>query len=148
MKRSIVKPKIREFFIDDDTQDKIIAYHYPTRIKLMLSLEAEKKRQRLIGTITISTKTIKINRNRKKHFFRKGSAWGFCDAMLREAKTFNTVWLKDDEKNEWKIPVKYIMDNGFYLNYRKEGYELQIFIEEDKIEQYKLTKKDKKTRRW
>lgn len=148
MKRPQIKPEIREFFIDDDTQDKIIAYHYPARIKLMLSLVAERKRQRLLGTVTLSTKTIKIKRIREKHLFRKAIAWGFSDSLLRNAQTFDTVWLVDNWNTEWKIPVQFILDNGFYLDYHKKGFELQIFIELEKIEEFKLTKKDKETRRW
>jgi hypothetical protein len=148
MKRPIIKPEIREFFIDDKSQDKIVAYHYPNRIKLMLSLEAENKRERLLGTVTLSTKTIKIKRIKEKHLFRKANAWGFCDAMLKKATTFNKVWLTNNYNEEWKIPVEYILNNGFYLDYNKKGYELQIFIELDKIEKFRLTKKDKETRRW
>jgi hypothetical protein len=148
VKRPNIKADVRAFFIDDNTQDKIIAYHYPYRIKLNLSLEAENKKERLLGTVTISTKTIKIKRIREKHLFRKAIAWGFSDALLRNATTFDKVWLVDNWNTEWKIPVQFILNNGFYLDYKKKGFELQIFIELEKIEQFKLTKKDKETRRW
>ena len=146
MRKPKEKPVIRQFFIDpDNSPDKVIMQQYDKRTVLYLKLASEENRKRKIGVITKSTKTIKIVRNREKHFFKKGFAYGFNEYILRTGTSFDKVWLKDDY-SEWKIPVEFILkkENGFYLSYSRKGFELQKFIALHEIEQFEVKKEEKR----
>ena len=51
-------------------------------------------------------------------------------------KQFNTIRLQD-EFNRWTIPLQYILENGEFLFFKEQGFEKQIFISLNKIEQFK-----------
>lgn len=139
------KPKqvIREFFIDDHGRDSILMHSGEKTIILFIRLGSEGRRKRKLGVVTISTKTLKITRSRDKHLFIKGNAYGFNDYVLRQGKTFDKVWLKD-EVSDWKVPVKFILENGSYLNFKQQGFEVQIFVSLDQIEQFRVKKKERR----
>ena len=140
------KPKkqvvIRNFFIDDEGKNSVVMHQSGKTVVLYLKLESEGKRKRKIGTITKSTKTMKITRNRGKHLFNKMNAYGFNEYILSNAKTFDKIWLKD-EFQEWKIPVSFILEHGKYMNFKTQGFELQKFVSLTQIHQFLV---DKKTR--
>ena len=104
-------PTIREFFIEPDGLNKVIMYQYEKTTELFIKLKAEDGRKRRIGVITKSTKTLRIKRDREKHLFRKLTAYGFNDYVLRTGQSFDKISLKDDIA-EWKIPVSFILENG------------------------------------
>ena len=96
-----------------------------------------------------------MTRKRAEHLFRKISAYGFNEYILREGKRFDKIWLKD-EYDEWKIPVSYILTKGQYLDkqgnvvtkdinymwFQEQGFELQIFITLVELEQFRVKKFD------
>lgn len=128
---------IRQFYIDEKGEDLLIVKSTDTRRALYLKLLSENKK-RLIGTVTRSTKTIYFKRKRSIHLFRKGNSYGFNQYILANQNTIEWVDLSDDCGEHWKIPVKYILDNGKYLSFSKCGFELQRFLSLDELEQFKI----------
>lgn len=125
----------RTFYIDMDNTIRI-----QSNDKLIkLSLHLKGSEPRMIGTITKSTRTIEMRRKMAIHLFRKGNAYGFNEYILRESKTFDWVRLRDDAGNDWKIPKKFILENGQYLNFKEQGYELQLFVPLEMLEPYRVT---------
>lgn len=109
-------------------------------IKLYLKLKAE-ARKRMIGFVNVNTKTLYVERQRGKHLFRKLNAYGFCYHIIKDAKKFNQIRLKD-ETGEWLIPTSFILDKENeekkYLHFKgKGGFELQVFTPLDSIEQFR-----------
>ena len=133
--------EIRHFFLDEQGHNRIIMHHSEKTVVLYLKLQSEGRRSRKVGVITKSTKTLKITRKRDKHLFRKLNAYGFNEYVLANGKSFDKIWLKDDY-SEWKIPTSFILENGEYLNFKQQGLELQKFISLEKIEQFKVKKKE------
>ncbi len=129
---------IRKFFIDDDNYLMIKSNH--KLIHLRLKLKDDKPR--LIGTVTKSTRTIEMRRKRAVHLFRKTNSYGFNNYVLTEQNSFDWVRLSDDAGNHWKIPVKYILENGAYLNFKNEGFELQRFVSLESLEQFRVHEKE------
>lgn len=130
------KKVIRQFFIDNDGKNKIITSATTKRITIYLHLQSD-KRKRKIGTITLSTKTMEIKRNRGEHLFRKGTAYGFNEYVLRQTKLADKIRLSDEHDN-WKIPIEHILKNGKYLHFQQQGFERQLFLSLDELEQFKI----------
>ena len=134
-----MKPKktpmvFRKYYIDD--HNLLLIGSTDKLVKIKLHLFGSKPRR--IGTITKSTRTIAVRRVRSKHLFRKFNAYGFNDYILRNQTTFDWIRLSDDEGNHWKIPVKFVMEHGKYLNFKEQGFELQRFVSLDQIEQFRV----------
>jgi hypothetical protein len=128
---------IRVAIHKDGNGNELIIDHYPTHANIKLKLSAE-KRKRNVGTLDFSTRTLWVTRERQKHLFRKMNAYGLNHYLLKEAKLFDHVRLKD-ETNDWCIPREYILDKGNFLNFSNHGgFELQIFVRLSDIESYKL----------
>lgn len=134
---------VRLIPIDNENENFVRIKSNDRTINITLVLKGDKPR--LIGTVTKSTKTIRMKRKRGYHLFVKYNAYGFNDYILREAKTFDTIDLSDEYDN-WKIPVSYILNNGKYLNFQKQGFELQRFVNLNDLEQFKI--KEKENRRF
>lgn len=132
-----LKPKEEVVSISDDYGNLIVVSNNGKRLIINLRLVSEGNRHRRIGVVNLAAKTIEIRRNRAKHLFRKGNAYGFNHKLLSDAKLFNTVRLKDDE-SEWKIPVAFILEYGEFLHFKNSGgFERQIFVSLEKIEEFK-----------
>ncbi len=122
--------------LSDDFGNLLVVKNNGKRVIVSLKLVSE-QRYRRVGVINIARKTMEVRRNSGKHLFRKMSAYGFNHKLLSDAKLFEKVRLID-EKSEWVIPVKFILDNGKFLNFRANGgFELQIFIPLTDIEEFK-----------
>lgn len=121
--------------LSDEYGNLIISKNNGKRIKVSLKLLSEKK-SRLIGIINKATKSIAIERKRSQHLLIKANAYGFNYNLLHSAKQFNTIRLQD-EFNRWTIPLQYILENGEFLFFKEQGFEKQIFISLNKIEQFK-----------
>jgi hypothetical protein len=119
----------------DANGNQLIIDHYPLHANIKLKLGSE-TRSRNIGTIDFEKRTLSVRRQREAHLFRKMNAYGLNHYILKEAKLFDNVVLKD-EKQEWAIPREFILDNGKFLNFSNHGgFELQIFIPLDLINQF------------
>lgn len=135
-------PKVyRQFFIDDAGHDKVHSVASKKTIVVSLQLASEGKKKRRIGVITRSTKTMVIKRSRALHLFYTGQAYGFNEYILKHAQMFDTIRLGDEYAN-WKIPVKFILENGRYLNFKQQGFEKQLFVSLDQLEQFKVHKEE------
>lgn len=116
----------------DGNGNKLIIEHYPSYANLKLHLFSE-KRERNVGTLYFASRTLHVKREREKHLFYKMNAYGLNHYLLKEAKLFDHVCLRD-EKHEWLIPREFILQNGKFLNFNNHGgFELQIFIPLDLI---------------
>ncbi len=130
------KPVIRTFFIDENGDNKVMVKSTTKTKTIFLMLKGE-KRKRKIGTITLSTRAITIERKRGEHLFRTGNSYGFNEYVLRKALDFDDIMLSD-EHSHWRIPRTFIIKNGTYKNFSVNGFELQIFVSLDQIEQYRV----------
>jgi hypothetical protein len=131
------KKPIRTAIHQDCNGNQLIIEHYATHANINLKL-TEERRKRNIGTLDFSSRTLYVTRQRDKHLFRKMNAYGFNHYLLKEAKLFDQVTLKDETHN-WCIPREYILDKGNFLNFSNHGgFELQIFVRLSDIEKYKI----------
>ena len=137
MKKSIPKDKI--VTVSDEYGNNIILHNNDARMVVYLKLKSESKKRRL-GIINFATRTLYVKRNSAKHLFRKDSSYGFNHKLLSETKKFDSVRLQD-ENSEWLIPVKFILDNGSFLHFKADGFERQIFIQLNKIYDFKRENK-------
>ena len=128
----------RTFYIDMDNY--LMLSSNDKLINVKLKLKGDKVRQ--IGTVTKSTRTIEIRRVRDRHLFRKLNAYGFNDYVLRHQTSFEWIRLSDDVGDHWKIPVSYVLEKGEYLNFKKEGFELQRFVSLNDLEQFRVKKEE------
>lgn len=133
-----MKPKQPEQIrtISDDEGNLLTVRNNLKRVLISLKLVSENKRRR-IGTINLKRRVLEVKRNREKHIFYTANAYGFNYKLLAEAKLFDNVRLRD-EHDEWLIPRKMILEQGQFLHFKKAGgFELQIFMPIDKLDQYK-----------
>jgi hypothetical protein len=122
----------------DEQGNRIIVIKEDNILKLYIALKSENRR-RSVGFINTNTKVLHITRCRPRHLFRKLNAYGFSYQIIKDAKKFNKIRLKD-EKAEWLIPTSFILDknNSDFLHFKGNGgFELQVFLPLDKIEQFK-----------
>lgn len=121
--------------VGDDFGNLLKCCNNGKRIVMSLKLASETKHRKL-GIINLAQKAMQIKRDSGKHLMRKLNAYGFNYKLLSDSKLFDTVRLSD-EKYEWVIPKQFIIDNGQFLNFKKQGFELQTFITLSQIEQFK-----------
>ena len=121
--------------ICDSVGNKIIASNNGDRIKVLLKLNTE-LRSRLLGYVNIKSKSIKIIRKKEVHLLHKNNSYGFNHTLLADAKTFDKILLKD-ELNSWNIPTQFVLENGKFLFFKEQGFERQIFVSLDQINQFK-----------
>lgn len=120
----------------DEFGNKIIAEDIQIGQKLSLKLISETK-QRFLGLTDLKNKKFIIKRDRKRHLFRNGNAYGFNHHILSNTKRFNKIMLSDNF-DTWEIPVSYILEKGFFLNFKQQGFERQIFISLDDIKNFTI----------
>lgn len=120
----------------DDRGNLLIIKNNGKRILLSLKLVSEGGRFRKIGVVNLGQATLEIKRQRKKHLFRKGNAYGFNHKLLEDSKLFDKIRLQD-EHDEWVIPKSHILEHGSFLHFLNEGFEKQIFTSLESIEQFK-----------
>ncbi len=143
--RTPKKPKASEEIksISDDYGNLLICKDNGKRVLLSLKLVSESKYRR-IGVINRNQRNITIKRDRKKHLFLKGGgSYGFNHKMLVDSKAFDTIYLSDEVDN-WKIPKSFILEKGKFLHFNDRahgGFELQIFIKLEDINQFKQISK-------
>ena len=104
-------------------------------IKLMLASEPY---ARTLGTIHEESRTLIVRRDSKKHFFYKSSSYGFNDTLLRTASKFDTIQLVVDGNLVYNIPRMVILERGQYLQFSQQGFEIQVFLKQSIIDQYRI----------
>lgn len=83
---------------------------------------------------------IYTRRKREKHLLHKANAYGFNWDVLQSAEIVNNVLLQD-EKGMYLIPIRKILDDGQFLHFKQQQYELQIFLGLDEIEKNRVDPK-------
>jgi len=124
----------------DDGQGNVIIAESLTPNQIVISLDlkgSKSKRPLKIGEVNPETKCLEIEKKRKKHLFRKNNSYGFNYHILSTGKKFEYVLLTD-EYGTYKVPVSVILAVGKFLYFKQEGFEKQIFMPIEQIEQYKL----------
>tara|TARA_R110000787_G_scaffold44415_9_gene109037 strand:+ start:3657 stop:4070 length:414 start_codon:yes stop_codon:yes gene_type:complete len=122
--------------LKDNQENNLIIMRKGKFISLFLKLKSETSKRK-IGKINVDTKVLHIERNRKRHLFRKLNAYGICFQIIEDGKLFDKVRIKDDF-SEWLVPKSWILENKIILNFQgKGGFELQVFLPLDKIEEFK-----------
>jgi hypothetical protein len=48
----------------------------------------------------------------------------------------------NDETTHWKIPVKYVLEHGKYLEFSKVGFELQRFVSLEELKQFEVNQNE------
>ena len=118
----------------DEKGNQILAKTTDDIISISLKLSSEKK-DRILGLVNKSERTFQVNRIREKHLLKRNNSYGFNYYVIKNAKTFDKIYLIDDISS-WMIPVSFILEHGSFLQFQQQGFELQIFIPLDKIEQF------------
>jgi hypothetical protein len=102
-------------------------------ISLQLALE---EKTRHIGTLYVKDRILKVKRTRSRHLFRKNNSYGFNEHIIRTGILFDRVIL-NDEFGVFEIPREVILEKGTYLDFKQIGFEKQIFLALEIIQQYK-----------
>lgn len=91
-----------------------------------------------IGVVDKSERTIYMSRNREKHLFRKFNAYGFNEFVLKNATTFDKIYLSDNY-DTWLIPLTDMLEvEKKYMHFKQQGFELQVFILLSELDNYKI----------
>lgn len=109
-------------------------------IKFILQLVGEKK-ERGLGQVDVGNKTFYVKRIREKHYMRKVGGYGFNRTIINDfrGKMFNYVLLHEvvnGENKFYRIPADLIMTAGKTLNFKQQGFELQIFLQHQYYTQF------------
>jgi len=105
-----------------EKMDKMAA----SRVYLKLNSE---HRERYLGLINPVAKTIYVKRNREVHLLRKLNAYGFNYALLTLVQDIDFIEVSD-ETGVCLYRIKDILEHGTFLNFKQQGFELQIFYNE------------------
>ena len=115
------------YFITQRTENSIL-------IQLKL---ANENRVRNIGIVNRHDKFIEIIRDKSRHLFRKGNAYGFNEHLIKTAKTFDNVKLIDGD-GVYLLPKSVILEKGRYMFFKEQGFEKQLFLDMDIINGFKI----------
>lgn len=98
-------------------------------------------KQKRIGTYDSNTKTLLLERTKSKHLHKLSNSYGINSDMLEAiALECECIILteKDGRKvNTYKIPFFELMRNRFFLHFKTQGYEKQVFIKHSVFTQFK-----------
>lgn len=90
-----------------------------------------------IAKINKTEGALEMYRDYGKHLFFKANAFGFNYELLVATK-FKNIVLSTSEKEVFVIPIRFILDEGEFLFFKTQGFETQIFINLDKLKEFKL----------
>lgn len=92
---------------------------------IYLKLASEHHR-RLLGYV--ANGTFHIERKRAKHLYNKLRAYGFNYEVLKRMEKVERVVVRD-EYEYFEISKADLLEKGKFLNHKKSGFELQIFVD-------------------
>jgi len=99
-----------------------------------------KKAGRNIGRVRLADRVLEVTRKRDKHLMHKANAYGFNEYVLREAKKFDKIELTD-EYGTYLFSRQLVLDMGRYLHFKEEGFERQMFLSLNIINNHKVEDK-------
>ena len=105
-------------------------------LTIYLKLAADTK-MRELGKVSLKEKTFEVIRNKQVHLFKKNESYGFNEALIKNAQTFDKVKLTDDD-GTYLFPKHLILTKGSYLHFKTEGFERQLFLPLKEIREYKI----------
>ena len=98
-------------------------------------------KQKRIGTYDANTKTLYLERTKTKHLHKQSNSYGISSDMLESiALDCECIILAEKEGkkvNTYKIPFFELMRNRFFLHFKTQGYEKQVFIKHSVFTQFK-----------
>ncbi len=113
-----------------------VLYRQNNTIKLHLKSEPHPRK---IGKIDEENKQLIIERDSTKHLFEKINGYGFNYELLSSATKFEYIKLIiTDKKTSYLIPLNIILTKGQFMNFKQQGFEIQIFLSLTIIEQFIL----------
>ena len=119
---------------------------------LKIKLKTEVGRIRMVGQIDFEKRILHVIRHRSRHLHQKSKSYGFNYYVLSTAVTFDKIMLKEVSGSmtrtgnggkvlgRYIIPVDVILEKGHYLPESSSGFELQIFLTLEDMEQFKRKK--------
>ena len=125
-------PKKPYAIVEDKQGNRIIR----RKSVMCLALKGAKS-LREIGKIDFKTRTMSTYRSRVKHLHRQSNSYGFNHYLIKNTVTFDKVLLRDGY-GKYLIPCDVILEEGYFLYFKQEGFELQIFLSLEVINRYKL----------
>lgn len=98
-------------------------------------------KQKRIGTYDGNSKTLLLERTMSKHLHKNSNSYGINSDML-ESIALECEYVLLTEKqgkkvNTYKIPFFELMRNRFFLHFKSQGYERQVFIKHSVFTQFK-----------
>lgn len=117
----------------------IKSVNYPNKWNVFILLnEREKhyKPKRFFGYFIEGIKLLHVTRNQEKHLLNFLNAYGFNNEILHFFESYKIDLY--DEFNNWLIPVQFILQNGKFYHFAQQGLEMQIFIQLQQIEKFKI----------
>jgi len=113
-------------------------------IDLYLKLPNEKHR-RHIATINTNSMQMHLHRSRDKHLLYKANAYGINHYILSEGTTFEDVVIHEEETSKiYMVNKKFLLSSAFFLHFKEQGFERQIFINREWLQHYEVTNDVKK----
>ena len=108
--------------------------------RIELKLKGEDRRRK-IGVINTQSQTMVCTRTKEKHLHILADAYGFNHYVLSTATTFKDIILIEKRVAEgriltYRIKVADILEFGFYMEFKNEGFEKQIFIKREWMKKY------------
>lgn len=103
--------------------------------KIFLKLSSE-IRPREIATFSDSQKLIYMIRQ-PEHLHRKSNSYGFNHELIKTSVSSTHILLTCPE-GVFKIPLKFIEDNGNYLFFKQQGFEKQLFLPVELLADFKV----------
>jgi hypothetical protein len=108
-----------------------------TEMNVLKLLLPRLKETRHIGRIHKPTRVMYTERMRGKHLHRNTNSYAFNEYLLTNCELFDQIEMKEGRKHRYVIPVKFIIENGRTRAYGEQGFEKQIFISREDIQQFK-----------
>ena len=105
---------------------------------VILNLASE-DRVRTIGVLNKAEGTFEFRREEKKHLHRKSKSYGFNYWFLAKTNSFSHILFTIKGDGTYKIPKEEIIDNGKFLFFKQQGFELQTFLKVDKIKEFRVS---------
>ena len=129
--------------LQDNWGNVLLLEKSKNRTSIYLRLETERHR-RLVGHICHKYLVLHVERDHEKHLLKKANAYGLNLTLLAKAKTFNYVCIHEDNSNEiYLFDKQWAIDNGQFLFFKEQGFEKQIFLNRDLLQQWRKEGDDK-----
>jgi len=134
MRREITKDKSE---LTDNSGNRIVAMSRNKAVSV-IQLRIIGERARIIGNVSHVTHTLILKRKVATHRYRKLDAYGMNAELVRNSRVFgfDRVLMHLDNGREFIFPVEYALEKGEYLNFKRVGYELQLFMRMSDLVEY------------